>query len=433
MRVVAILSWVVALGAVGSFYVDSLAPELPTTTICGGLAFSALLFLAVLGLRGRRMPKPAGARALSRYFMFATLLGITIATLRGATQAPLTVQDWALYSLQVALPLLLLFVPLRQLLEAVCRCCVFFGLLDAAANFAAVGGLIELSAYSGRVSDFEVITRYPGFAGNTHAAGLVAFIAVVYLSVQLALRPRRQTFWFFLAALVLIAVSMQLIDARRYTAMALVGCGAILFVRRPRVAPLPLLAIGVSTLLVLLTYFSAADDRGNHLRWLLMTGGWKRSLDHLLTGDGLRFQDSYGIVADYYVLSQAGVTESGILDFAIAFGWPTSIAFILAGLFAAGARRATYSAPAVLVAMLTAEMAFGASVGGYLGAIVFYGCLIYCQNDGVPQRQAIVHRRGGPMSRFVPRPDAMRWQRTSGSGPSSATSHPAGSGIPPAG
>jgi hypothetical protein len=112
-----------------------------------------------------------------------------------------------------------------------------------------------------------------------------------------------------------------------------------------------------------------------------MQTGLEDALSHPLLGSGPAWRDASGLEATYQSLTGAGVTESGVLDLSVAYGVPSATLFVLAALLALGATRSRLTLPAVILAMLTAELAFGDSLTGFLGAILFFTSLTICQRD----------------------------------------------------
>ncbi|MGH8336576.1 MAG: hypothetical protein ACRETL_07130, partial [Gammaproteobacteria bacterium] len=106
------------------------------------------------------------------------------------------------------------------------------------------------------------------------------------------------------------------------------------------------------------------------------------------------YRDLSGIHPNYTTLSSAGVTESGILDLGLSYGLTATGFFVLAAILAASARRSIQTVPAMLLTLLTAELAFGDSLTGFLGSVVFYACLALVQRDEViygryPERSVV--------------------------------------------
>jgi hypothetical protein len=246
-----------------------------------------------------------------------------------------------------------------QLLNALGWICVAFATADMVANiwFALQGAW----------------QRDPGLSGNTHAAGLVAFTAVVFLAACKA-------GWWRWALILALLGSLFVIDARRYLGMAVVAIPLLTY--RP-VSKLPLVVVATVAAAVGLygTFATGALSFGDNLRASLMLTGLGDALSHPLLGSGPVWRDASGLEATYQSLAGAGVTESGVLDLSIAYGMPSAALFVLAAVLALVATRSRLTSPAVILAMLTAELAFGDSLTGFLGAILFFTSLTICQRD----------------------------------------------------
>ena len=175
--------------------------------------------------------------------------------------------------------------------------------------------------------------------------------------------------------------SLELIDARRYLGMAVVGFLVITFRPLWRV-PLVFIIAGIAGSAVyaaFTNFFDYEDD----LRGRLMADGWQYAQQYPFLGQGVFYRDLSGVHPNYTTLSSAGVTESGILDLGLSYGLAAAGFFVLAAILAASARRNGQSAPRMLLALLTAELAFGDSLTGFLGSVVFYTCLVWVQRDEV--------------------------------------------------
>ena len=112
-----------------------------------------------------------------------------------------------------------------------------------------------------------------------------------------------------------------------------------------------------------------------------MIAGAARALAHPLLGAGAAWRDSAALAPGFGGLEGAGVTESGLLDLSIAYGALATALLVFSALAALAAKRPTRSLPPVLLTLLTAELAFGDSLTGFVGAIVFFAALTHCQRD----------------------------------------------------
>ena len=282
-----------------------------------------------------------------------------------------------MFALQVGAPVLLSLNPRRlELIVAIGVICVAFAMIDAAANLLAVGRVVELAVYSGRLGVDGVRLRYPGLSGNTHAAGLVAMVAIVSLGARLrrAAPPRSML---YAVAIAVLFGSMILIDARRYTALAALGLVVILYkpARRVPAALIATLVAGAAVWAIFRTIFDPADD----LRARLMLEGLARAAEHPILGRGPAYLDPSAFQPGFQALATEGVTESGVLDLAVAYGIPAVTLLIAACMLALSTRRRAQSTPLVILTLLTAELAFGNPLTGFLGAVLFFACLLSLQ------------------------------------------------------
>ncbi|MEO8925903.1 MAG: hypothetical protein ABI306_01955 [Caulobacteraceae bacterium] len=372
------LTWIVAVAAVGSLYAHTFidAPASATTPVLACAIAAGLVALAVGGLaRFRLAPAERGARRISAGLLALALAGFAASTLVGLATRGMGAGDWGVFALQAGTPILLSLTGRRvQLLRALGWVCIVFASVDAAANLAAFAHAIDLPAYSGRLTEGGVRLRYPGLSGNSLAAGLVAFTAVAFLAAGVGGRMR----WALAARIALIGAlfaSLYLIDARRYLTLAALAVPLLGFRPAWRIPPAAV-AVGLGA-----AGLAAAFAETSDLRARLVIGGAARALAHPLLGQGPTWRDPASLQPLFASLHGAGVTESGLLDLSIAYGVPATALLVLASLTALSARRPAQSLPAVILALLTAELAFGDSLSGFLGAILFYAALIACQRD----------------------------------------------------
>ncbi|SFS29855.1 hypothetical protein SAMN05192570_0281 [Brevundimonas viscosa] len=369
------LCYIVAIACVGVFYLDTLLPW-RMTPVLTAIALGALAARVVLSIRDR--PEPIGSpRNLSIGLLLAALGGFLMSTVTVAVVRGYTINEWGVFALQFAVPAMLIFAPRQDdLIKAVLQVCLVVALVDAAANFLAVAGLFELPEMSARVDEFGRRQRYPGLAGNTHAAGLVAFFAACYVA---SLARVRVTPYLVLAGLVLLA-SLFLIDARRYLVLTVLAVPLIYHPWSRKVPLLPL-AVSIAGFLLLRTFTADYADLGNKLRAMLLEDGWHRAMQNPILGEGVVYRAAGDLIATYMNLSMAGVTESQALDLAIAYGVLPTALFLLACAIAIAGNRDRVHPPVVILTLMTAELFFGGALTGPLGAIVFFACLTVCQKD----------------------------------------------------
>lgn len=387
MSISKFLAWMAAVAATLIFYAGFLTglPSSETTPLLTGGVLAALALRALLGIpKLQLMPARDLSRMASTLLMALALLGFLVSATYGFLTRPSALPDWGLFALQIGLPVILILSTERgDLIRAVCKVCVIFASIDMIANFLAVAGLFELPKLSARVDEFGRFTRYPGLSGNTHAAGLVAFIAMVYLVSLISLKRVLSQRNIFIAGWVgLLLISLLLIDARRYLVLFICAVPLLTLPFAKRI-PLPAVMTAVVVLMLGKTFTADFADRGNQLRQDLMMSGLARAAEHPWLGEGVFYRSGEGLIPTFASLSGAGVTESMALDFSISFGVAATLAFIAACYLAAGGRRASPHPPAIFLALLTAELFFGGVLQGVLGSVMFFACLTYCQREQV--------------------------------------------------
>jgi len=292
---------------------------------------------------------------------------------------PMNVNDWGVFAIEVGTPALILISQRRtELLVATGYFCVVFGLVDAVVNILAWADVLHIASYAEKRDVDEVSIHYPGLSENTHAVGLVAMTGLFALASSIK-RSGMPKLILTTGAILALFVSLYLSDARRYIWMAVVGF-TVIAVPISRILPLVVLACAIALFALYGTFFNVFDPLDD-LRARLMADGFFKALHYPIFGGGVYYRDMSNEVPGYSSLSNNGITESGFLDFCIAYGIPAATLFTLSALVALAARRRVQSMPAVLLAMLTATLAFGNILNGFLGAILFYGSLIWVQQD----------------------------------------------------
>jgi len=354
---------------------------------------AALVLLTLFGA-GARQSTGFNRNAPAWYLLIAALLWFSVETAMAMLGRPISVNDLGVAFLVVGIPFMLIAVDRTALLLLISKLCLGLALLDAVVNLLAYLNLvtIELTA---RVEDFEVIKRYPGLTGSTMAAGLVAFVAMIYVASRV--KDSRGGMRIVLVALLAVVIaSMVAIDARRYLAMGIYG-SALILCPTPRV---PMLAhtVALATIMLVATFSAGAGDVGNLLRAQLMLHGVDQALAHPIVGEGLFYRADLDIAPNFNALVSSGVTESTILDYAIAGGVVGAVLFLLPICWVL-ARSSRYDAQSVILAMMGAELCFGGSVHGLLGALVFYLCLV-----GVIWDDKSAARRTSAATRFTSPP-----------------------------
>jgi hypothetical protein len=357
------VTWATAFAIVASLYAPAVlgTSSRITTPVFAVVIACGLTILAVLQFSWRPVsPTMTPVRLLSATCLALAILGFMLSSVEGRFDREYNLNDWGLLALQAGTPLLILCNNRRlQLLDALGCICVGFAYVDMVANlWAALHGAWE---------------RDPGISGNTHAAGLVAFVGVAFLAAQ-------EKRWWSWPQIALLFASLCLIDARRYLGMAIIAVPLLSF--RP-LAKLPLVVVTVAVAAVgLLGTFSTGLLRfGDDLRGDLMQAGLVDALAHPLLGTGPAWRDTSELQATFHSLSGAGVTESGLLDLSIAYGVPAALLLVLSAVLALCVSRSRLTLAPVVLTMLTAELAFGDSLTGFLGAVVFYTALAVSQRD----------------------------------------------------
>lgn len=368
-----------------AFYAHTLfnLPSSVVTPISAALIAGGLIWLAILALPTLSIPPGSTPLRNISIGLFTLAWGGFVASAGvGFFSKPgVTINDMGVFAVEVGTPVLLLLNRRRgQLIDALGTICVGFACADMLANFLAAAHIIDLPVYSGRLDANGYRIRYPGLTGNTDASGLVAMVAIFDLAAGLRQSdvPRRIL---RLAVILALVVSLNLIDARRYFGMGLIGLAMILIPGSKRVPPIiPIVLIAVAGLWFTFSQFGFDDDR----RARLMIDGYHKAITHPWLGEGIFYKDPANLQPSYQSLHDAGVTESGVLDLAIAYGIPAALSFVLSPILALCSFRPAQTGAVVILTMLTAALAFGNTLPGFFGAVLFYGCLIYIQRDEVP-------------------------------------------------
>ncbi|MHB8529197.1 MAG: hypothetical protein ACYC8V_06760 [Caulobacteraceae bacterium] len=377
-----LFAWITGFAAVFALYAHTAfgVPSSSVTPIMAAVIAAGLVGLALAGLAtGAIAGCSTPARRASAWFLYLGLLGFIVSAIVGWSRRSAGLSDIGLFGVEVGTPILLVFSDRRsELLRAIGVCCIGFALADAVANFATFAGLGEFVGHVG-VAGVGYGLHYLGLAGNSDAAGMVAFIGASYLAVGL----RRAPHIWRLARLGLMAAlfgSLLLIGSRRYEVLAIVA--VLIISARPLWRLPPMITVAALAAAFLTATFTAGyDDFDNRLRGLLMARGFEEAARHPLIGSGVFYRDATGIQATYDSLQGAGVTESGLLDLAISYGVLAAGLFLGASLIALAARRGAPGWPVVILTCTTAELAFGDPLTGFLGSVLSYAALLWCQRD----------------------------------------------------
>ncbi len=315
------------------------------------------------------------AHKISLMFFFSFLLLAALSTASGAFSKAFEIADLGQLSLVTLLPLVLMLTDNDRFIKHVSALAVFFALADSVVNILSWGGFLTLTNYSGRVDDNGFTLRQTGVSGNTHASGLVAFIALTYLAIKIFHIKSQRSLILFVLTFLLILFSLYLLDARRYQVMIIFVIISIIINKITGKNPLLILTATLSTLMLTLTFRASDLDYGNILRGRLIQDAFYKAFDTPVIGSGLRWSNPLDLQGTYESLSAGGVTESYALKMCASFGILGTVLFLLSVVISINMQKLNLSAPSLLLAMLTAELAFGGSLLGILGASVFFSCL----------------------------------------------------------
>ncbi len=377
------LTWLTAFVIVFSLYahtflnVDSaVVTPLSAAAIAGGLsALSALWFLRL------RFATVSTGSGIVAAFCLLTALGLAmISGVTGVADRGLNLNDLGLLLVIVGVPVLVYCNSDRaELLTALGWWCAAFALMDALANGGAVIGLWHLQDAGARYTDAGRLERFGGLTGNSHASGIVAMIGVAYLARD-GLRRRPAWAWAaMLGAILIIGLSLVVIDARRYLGGAALVAG-LLMLPGARLVPLQFASAALGASGMAFTWLTR--DPEEFQRTALMAAGWRDAAANILVGEGVRYKSLSGI--GFNALWSSGVTESGVLDLAIQFGWIATVLFIVGVLIALRGTRRVLPWPAVLLAVMFGQLPYINLLGGFLGTVAFYAALVWIICDELP-------------------------------------------------
>ncbi len=295
------------------------------------------------------------------------------------SRRPISESDWGIFVIQIITPVLITFCSNRiDLLKAICRVSVVFAVADFSANALTYLGIFKLAEHVGDGSEYGL--HYLGLPGNSFAEGLISFLAISYTASGIARSPSALSRLARYGLLVALFVSEWLIRARVDLGLSIVAVFLLIWPWSFRL-PMAWVAIALSAVFLASTFYPNPYKTDETLRRDLMTMGVRTALERPLLGDGPRYRATADLDADYRQLHQAGITESGTLDFAIAYGIPSTVCLYLSTIFALAATRFRQTLPAVLLVCLTGSLAMTGGLGSFLGSIVFYLALIICQRE----------------------------------------------------
>lgn len=369
----------VAVAAVGALY----GTHLPFSRAVYPATIAASLVVAIaFGTKAyaSAAPRQGGiGGVIGLGCLSIAVIGMWLATFASFGARELAPEDLGLFFFQAIVPILIVLVPQRvTLLERIGALCAACSIADALVNIAALFGAIDLQLSSRLIDGGEVRLRYPGLSGNTHAAGLIGLIGVIYLLTSTNTRRLARGAAFTALIVGLVALSIYLADARRYLVFG--GACVLLYVFRnwlPLVA-YPAAALLLGSGLLLATFLTFDVDVGNAVRAELLTNGLAKALSAPVLGSGPTYLALSDVVPELADLIAVGATESQLLDLAINYGVPTAFALLIAALCALGlgARQQSSMLGRLLLLCLTAELFIGGSLRGYLGSVVLYAAML---------------------------------------------------------
>jgi hypothetical protein len=175
--------------------------------------------------------------------------------------------------------------------------------------------------------------------------------------------------------------------SRRYEVAAVIGV-TIVLISWARLVPLPFYALIQGGLGLYVTFTSFEPEEV--LRSRLISAAASDLTDVAWFGRGVHF---YALVPSnrFVDMWAGGVTESGVLDIALAFGVPATALFLAAILIALLAKRASVGWMPVLVTVFAGTLPFNNPLS-FLGGTVFFGALFSLILQEIPDSQAYSQR-----------------------------------------
>jgi hypothetical protein len=373
----------VATGAAATFafYAHALLgmPPRSVTPLITALVAGGLVLMALLGFLSMRLVSvPEAMRKASAAMLYLAVALCSVSTISGAFERQMDLLDLGLFVVQVGTPVLLFLCFDRiGLLRALCRISVLFALADLTVNLLTLFHIADIARVDGAGSGYGA--HYTGLPGNSFAEGIVAFVALSYIAAGV---PFSRTWERGIRLLLIVALfgSEYLIRARTDIGISIVAVALLMF-RSLRRVPAVLVAVLISGTLLFAIFHSAPGNNEERLRTDMMATGFAEAKTHVVVGTGVRYRATQDLVATFHSLRQGGITESGALDFATAYGCLATACLYLSALLALLAPRLRQTLPAVILACLTGAMASTGAFGNFFDSILFYGTLIVCQRD----------------------------------------------------
>jgi hypothetical protein len=364
------------------FYAHALFRK-PPQGLTPAITFSIALALGASGALGALsmniMRSGTYSRRISTSFLLIAIFFQVISCLNGYIHRSPSAADWGVFAVQVLAPIFLILSPHRnEILVFTLRTAVVFAFCDLFVNVVTYTGVARLSEKSGDYSSYGI--HYLGLPGNSLAEGLVAFLAITYISSRI---PQSIGRWEFLARILLLGLlffSEFLIKARSDLGISIVSAALLAFRNSNRFS-MALVASIVSVIFLAATFFHNPYNTDDTIRANLMQRGFTASEHNIFIGQGARYRATSDLVGNFRTLNAAGITESGTLDYAIAYGALSTISLYLSFFFALSAKRYHQTIAAVMLACLTGALAINGGLSSFLGSIALYISLIICQRD----------------------------------------------------
>jgi len=376
------LAWATAFAAVFAFYAHTFfgLPSYEVTPLSAGAVAAGLMGMAYLGvLELRYQPTRSPARQASSFLLTLALLLAFASTVAHAFVDEVLIPSWGVAGVTFGVPILLGLCSVRgELLRAIGVVCVMFASVDLAFDVLDYFDVAHIAIHHGEEGSAYGL-HYQGAAGSSFAVGLVAFLAISFVTSGFATGSLLGN----LARMSIVAAfvgSVYLAGTRTYLAVSLASA-AIFVVPGNRRVPLVICGAVIAALFLYMTFNYTPGDLDNQLRSMLLLDGFEDAMRRPILGSGPAYIDSTSLIATYQQLHTAGVVESGIAQFAIFYGLPAALALVCSSFLAQTAQRPLQGFASVVLCLLTAISAFNVPTGSFLGSIAFYAALIYCQRD----------------------------------------------------
>ncbi len=171
----------------------------------------------------------------------------------------------------------------------------------------------------------EILPRFPGVKNSSLYSGSISFLALCFY-----IHEKNNSRWLKWCIIALMGINLLLAGSFRYyiTLIAVVLVYSFQLYKKTRV--LLTSYVGFIVGVIILTAITTDISKSNELRWKL----WIHTLGLIeknpMLGEGFFFQNlREHAIFSYHNLMKAGVTESTILLFALCFGIPLAIIFLI--------------------------------------------------------------------------------------------------------